>query len=338
MRTLALALVVASLPAAADRSVPAPVDASSLLARWLDAQNRGDFDAYGRLYARGFHGVRRSGDRAVALDRAGWLRDRERMFKRPMVVGASDVQVSPWRDGAGVTFTQTFASGGYRDSGRKVIEAIVEDGAPRILYEELLASQLDEELLLLRALYPGYRPADRRIAPDGDTRVAAFQWRPREDGGAAVLVQLREGDDATVTEVELALFERQGARRRVLARECFGADGREWQLRPRELPVARGDHAVEVLDDEDEKSGDGWKTWLRLWRRDGDRLVQVFAAAIDEDGPACECFPIDHSEVTTVRRGDAWDVVEDVTANANQCHGRARHRRVVHRWDGAAYR
>ena len=82
----------------------------ALVDAWLAAQNNGDFAAYEKLYADKFTGVRRSGARTVSLDRAGWMRDRERMFQKPMKVSASDLRSPPRRPRARVTFVQEFES------------------------------------------------------------------------------------------------------------------------------------------------------------------------------------------------------------------------------------
>jgi hypothetical protein len=141
---LLLALAFAT-PAAsgADRPADVPDEAAvrELLARWLDAQNKGDFAAYRALYAPSFHGVRRSLGRTVVLDYPGWLRDRERMFKRPMKVTAIDVRITREAPFAHATFVQEFSSGSYADRGRKQIDFAVFAGGPAIAREELLESQ-----------------------------------------------------------------------------------------------------------------------------------------------------------------------------------------------------
>lgn len=137
-----LALALAAAPRA-DTSPATPDEATvrALVARWLDAQNKGDFPAYRALYAASFHGIRRSGGRTVVLDHAGWLRDRERMFKKPMKVVATDLRMT--REGAFLqaTFVQEFSSGTYADRGRKQIDVAVIAGVPVIAREELLESQ-----------------------------------------------------------------------------------------------------------------------------------------------------------------------------------------------------
>ena len=58
--------------------------------------------------------MRRSGPRTVRFDRAGWMRDRARMFGKAMTVGIADVSVHTSGAAALVSFTQTFAQGDFR--------------------------------------------------------------------------------------------------------------------------------------------------------------------------------------------------------------------------------
>jgi ketosteroid isomerase-like protein len=156
-----LALAAGSPAAGADKPKDAPDDAAvrALIGRWLDAQNKGDFAAYRALYAPSFHGIRRSGGRTVVLDHPGWLRDRERMFKKPMKVAATDVRVE--RDGvfARARFVQEFSSGNYADRGRKQVDVAVIGGVPVIAREELLESER-----LPAGAKPGALPVDSKAA------------------------------------------------------------------------------------------------------------------------------------------------------------------------------
>src|SRR5690349_10149110 len=98
MRTRCTALVAAlALAAGSARADTIATDLSgearSLLDVWLKAQNEGDFDTYQIVYAQRFTGVRRSGPRTVRLDRAGWLKDRKRMFGKPMAVSISGLTI-----------------------------------------------------------------------------------------------------------------------------------------------------------------------------------------------------------------------------------------------------
>lgn len=114
--------------------------ARGLLHRWLAAQNSGDFDLYQALYAPGFRGVRRSGQRTVRLGQRDWLRDRRRMFAKPQRVAASAVEVSPHADGTvDLHFTQSYRSGSYEDEGSKHLALIPAGEQLAIFYEELLS-------------------------------------------------------------------------------------------------------------------------------------------------------------------------------------------------------
>ena len=57
---------------------------ADLLSQWVTTQNAGDFAGYGALYGSTFEGVRRSGERERLMRLSDWLKDRERMFKKPM--------------------------------------------------------------------------------------------------------------------------------------------------------------------------------------------------------------------------------------------------------------
>lgn len=141
---LALAAVLfmwgASPAGAADRVDEA--GARALLQRWLAAQNDGDFAAYEATYAQRFFGVRRSGPRTRTFDRADWVKDRARMFKKKMQVSADRVVVNTTGDAATVTFTQTWASGSYKDVGQKQLVVVPEAHRPVIAREEMLRSEL----------------------------------------------------------------------------------------------------------------------------------------------------------------------------------------------------
>jgi ketosteroid isomerase-like protein len=138
---LALAVV---LPVTAAADAPDEAAVRALIGRWLEAQNKGDFAAYRALYTPSFHGIRRSLGRTVVLDYQGWLRDRGRMFKKPMKVAATNVDIAHVAPASGLvraTFVQEFSSGNYADRGRKQIDVAVIGGALVIAREELLESE-----------------------------------------------------------------------------------------------------------------------------------------------------------------------------------------------------
>jgi hypothetical protein len=144
IRLTLLVAVLSATPAAAESSRPSPAPdgarkgdpARALVDKWLAAQNAGDFAAYETLYADRFTGIRRSGPRTVKLDRAHWMKDRKRMFGKKMTVAVSDFTVAAAGKVSTARFTQTWASGGYKDVGPKLL--VIVDG--RIAREELLQS------------------------------------------------------------------------------------------------------------------------------------------------------------------------------------------------------
>jgi hypothetical protein len=117
-------------------------EARAFVDRWLAVQNGGDFAAYQTLYAPRFTGVRRSGPRVVRFDRAGWMKDRQRMFAKKMTVAADGTVVAASSQSARVTFVQTFAQGNWRDQGEKQIVLVREGGVLKIALEEMLSSRV----------------------------------------------------------------------------------------------------------------------------------------------------------------------------------------------------
>jgi len=148
LAVITVAMAMASLAAAASdppsKNPPDEAAVRALIDRWLDAQNKGDFAAYSALYTPSFHGIRRSLGRTVVLDYQGWLRDRGRMFKKPMKVAATDLTIARTAPASGLlraTFVQAFSSGTYADRGRKQIDVAAIGGALVIAREELLESE-----------------------------------------------------------------------------------------------------------------------------------------------------------------------------------------------------
>ncbi|HEX6241552.1 MAG TPA: hypothetical protein VFZ61_11680 [Polyangiales bacterium] len=131
---------VASPATPAARSQLDVAKLESLLARWLEAQNRGDYAAYEALYASKFMGIKRAGVRTTRFERSGWLKDRARMFKKPMQVAADGARFEGSQDGAQIEFTQRFASGNFADEGNKRLLVVRERGELRIAHEEMLSS------------------------------------------------------------------------------------------------------------------------------------------------------------------------------------------------------
>lgn len=136
-------------PTVADADVRALVDA------WLQAQNAGDFAAYERLYAARFTGIRRSGPRERRFSRAGWMTDRQAMFRSAMQVAARELTVDASTGVATVRFTQEFTQGAYHDLGRKEIVLVRNGSTLQIAREEMLESALSAAADGVAAPAPG---------------------------------------------------------------------------------------------------------------------------------------------------------------------------------------
>lgn len=113
-----------------------------LLDAWLKAQDDGDFAAYEALYTPEMRGVKRVGDRETRMDRAQWMKDRARMFRRKMEVEAHSITFRSLMATAVIEFTQVFQSGKFMDSGTKRMMVTMHEGTPRIMYEEMLHSEI----------------------------------------------------------------------------------------------------------------------------------------------------------------------------------------------------
>jgi molybdate transport system substrate-binding protein len=111
---------------------------------WLDAQNKGDFAAYQALYAERFGGVKRVGARRWKFDRKGWMKDRERMFGKPMTVTADEIDVHVSTSSAVVRFKQTFEQGRFKDAGDKQLVIAEDKTGLHIGREEMLQSTVVE--------------------------------------------------------------------------------------------------------------------------------------------------------------------------------------------------
>jgi ketosteroid isomerase-like protein len=214
---------VLAAAAGPDKPKDAPDEAAvrALVGRWLDAQNKGDFAAYRALYAPSFHGIRRSGGRTVVLDHAGWMRDRERMFKKPINVTATDVRVEREGAFARARFVQEFSSGNYADRGRKQIDFAVIGGAAVIAREELLESQR-----LLAKAKVGAPPVDPKAAAARDdaecptAKTVPFTGTFRGEPGWFVLGET--SSDANAIMARALKLEAAGVEAHPLATASFG--------------------------------------------------------------------------------------------------------------------
>jgi hypothetical protein len=125
----------------AKRTLTRP-ELQQLLDTWLKAQNDGDFAAYEALYAPDMRGVKRVGERESRMDRVQWMADRARMFRKKMEVEVHSVSFRALMATAAIEFVQVFHSGKFMDTGSKKLMVAMHDGAPRIMHEEMLSSDL----------------------------------------------------------------------------------------------------------------------------------------------------------------------------------------------------
>lgn len=112
-----------------------------LLSAWLAAQNNGQFEAYGALYASKFYGIKRAGPRESRFERVGWLNDRQKMFQKPMSVEARAPSFRASSASAELEFEQHWSSGKFADSGPKRLLVVREGGQLKIAQEEMLRSE-----------------------------------------------------------------------------------------------------------------------------------------------------------------------------------------------------
>lgn len=300
MRTLAtlLILILLLLCAAPAHAEITAAQAQALLTAWLTAQNRGDLAAYQALYAAGFRGVRRSGARVTRLDRAGWIQDRARMFRRPMKVAATAPQISPAEGGVALLFEQTWASGSYRDVGQKRMVLIEEGGAARIASEEMISSDLRPEPLkpaeaaLVRCLFPTFDEPHRQVggarveavsaAQSGPLRLAAIQLTGRptavgvcgEDGQPLGLTSLPARDSYVEACMILDASNCEEQDRR-LQLGAIRIDPRFFEVSPGEWAFAVERSASADSSDEQGPGEEVRVTTLYAFHRVGGKLTRV---------------------------------------------------------------
>ena len=140
-----------SFSGVAGAAIPAKDQAAiaALLSQWVGTQNAGDFTGYSALYGADFEGLRRSGERQRLMRLSDWLKDRQRMFKKPMTVRMSEVYLTGHKSDAQVDFIQGWSSGGFADFGPKRLVLAKEGAGFRIQREDMLASIPSNEGVLV---------------------------------------------------------------------------------------------------------------------------------------------------------------------------------------------
>ncbi len=117
-------------------------EAKQFLNDWLASQNNSDYEAYSALYATKFEGVKRVGSKAYHYNQKKWLKDRARMFRKKVTVEADDIKVLASPKVVIVQFTQTWASGSYKDVGPKQLVLFKEKDQLQIAKEEMMSSTI----------------------------------------------------------------------------------------------------------------------------------------------------------------------------------------------------
>jgi hypothetical protein len=305
--------------------------ATKLLERWLKAQNEGNFAAYQALYAPGFTGRRRSGERVVELDRAGWMRDRARMFKKKMHVTADDVKTFPGSGHVSITFRQTWSSASYRDVGNKRLMVIQDSGQPQILREDMNTSVkadpnveplTDAQVELLHCLF---KDIDARWRHADGLDIGEITTAPHS-GALAVWVETSNGpmlgicrDSKRIAGGNTVFFGSPMEPMAIISRELQG-DYLEVKPGQKALAVVGTIGTYEQVpgfvgnDDGEEGLEEGATgTQLDLFARVGDQLVPIYSGqlALQYSCNFSECTNRD-CELTTGKKGPAgwFDLIE----------------------------
>jgi hypothetical protein len=350
---LALLCFFVTVPAYA-QSTP-----TALVKEWLSAQNRGDFAGYQRLYAQQFTGIRRSGQKVVELDRAGWMKDRERMFKKPMIVSANQLTI----DWDKVQFVQTWQSGDYIDTGRKQMVIVREGPEWKIAREELLESVSGEVLPKLDATGLA---AFKLLYPKGAGNVLKAEIAARKDGSQVLFLvfgtSLGGDEEPEPEQFELALV-KDGA---LLARgkwdfELPLSEGIEiaggvttftptWKVDPAWAELVEGEWAIGlwigmVAHVNGPQDGGITKEHVMLFRNLDGKLRRVLSVQTSEDTGDAECssgtqrkLSLLESETAGVTDILQTTTVTDSTFTGRDCKYKEKTTRKTWKWSGKAYR
>jgi hypothetical protein len=117
-------------------------EVQKLVDTWLEVQNSGNAKEYTKLYAKRMTGIKRVGPKVSQYDRQRWLTDRVPRFAKKQEVSVAEVHTALTPALARVTFVQTYATGTFKDVGRKELLIVREDGKLKIAKEEMLESKV----------------------------------------------------------------------------------------------------------------------------------------------------------------------------------------------------
>jgi Domain of unknown function (DUF4440) len=308
MRALLVALLALGSAAHAQTTPEA------LLSAWTEAQNQGDFERYERLYARTFRGTRRTGGKVRSMDRSAWMEERARMFRAPLAVEATEVQI----EGKRLRFVQTWSDGAWADRGSKVLEVVEEGGALRIAGETLMASK--EIPVVLAPL-------------EGDAQAIPGGLAVELDGTRLRLIDRRGGKAKSIAERELTT----GAPIEALARHERALSDEAATLLPGYAAIAV---RTKVFESEQGREWlDSEELTLFLWR--GGKLSPVFSVLLHDDTSSPDCGKGSKATVEPgpAARGFPTLVVTAESSGENVAHCRAENGTKVTRygWDGRRF-
>lgn len=356
-------------PASVERTSSASPDvtrtAHEIVARWLAAQNQGNFTAYEALYAPSFAGTKRVGKVQKTFDRQRWLEDRRSMFRAEMAVTATEVVVTGVPPIVDIDFTQTWEQGTFADRGSKRLVVDLSRAKDPILRENMLSSRktLATESCL-RALYPAARAG--RIGAD-KSADKVIEITPYDLGGdlAACRLDLRR-PEAEETQVVLAALapspdkeHRRAGGWKEVGRQSYSFED-EKQSGPDEEPFESGE-SLEVSTFQagpqkralwvEKKRREGGnmhslrKAEVELWRATSDGLEELFAyeswskGGEADSGHECTLLVADKAskglfdlELTCVDSEGNWHS-EDPGQNGITESTET----VLYRWDGTSY-
>lgn len=273
--------------------------ATELLTTWRESQNKGDFATYSTLYGTEFKGVRRSGKREVALDKAGWLKERQRMFARPMFVETADIEVALQNGTAQVAFTQRWESGRYADVGPKTLTLVATAEGPRIVDEAMQSSQIvaprGECERVLPTLEEGETagPIQRyALGKNGPVVCVRLTRTPNDDDDEGGAGDDGDGDVGELGSYDLAVLVRRGKNWQMTDEKDFiyanegsgylSSDATATFAVERISPTVQALRVTEVSDEEKEGVSE-YSSTTTLFRVVAGKLKEIFAVSSEKE-------------------------------------------------------
>lgn len=265
--------VAAPKPAQSERAkrTLAREDLQRLLDSWLAAQNSGEFAAYEALYAPGMRGVKRVGERETRMDRAQWMTDRARMFRKKMEVEVHSVTFRSLTAMAVIELVQVFHSGKFTDSGPKKLIVMLDDGTPRIVQEEMLSSQvLTQAAELAERAHLAFRAGEASYV------VLQQQAEPSWGQGDFSVEGALEDDVSAYMQAVTTTLVPRASEWLGMALRVYDDDGTECSATVTELKIALLGTQYHLSEEEHERIG----------KLEGDKAIDARARAVLSHEPA----------------------------------------------------